>query len=89
MALYMASRQAAAISEGLIAAGVPVSRPAVFVENASLASRRIIATRVGDLASAATQLGGGPALLLLGDVYQDIVAAAEQPLCDAVNRITA
>ena len=88
VALYMASRQATAISEGLIAAGVPALRPAVFVENASLASRRIIATRVGDLASAAAQLGGGPALLLLGDVYQDIVAAAEQPL-RAANRITA
>ena len=89
VALYMASRQAAAISDGLIAAGVPASRPAVFVENASRVSRRMIATRVGDLANAATQLGGGPALLLVGDVYQDIVAAAERPLRDASLRITA
>ena len=89
VALYMASRQAAVISAGLIAVGVPASRPAVFVENASLASRRMIATRVGDLADAATQLGGGPALLLIGNVYHDIVAAADQPLRDTAIRITA
>jgi len=80
VALYMASQQASAISEGLIAAGVPASRAAVFVESASLATQRIIPTRVGTLATAATQLGGGPALLLIGDVYQGIAAAAERAL---------
>lgn len=89
VALYMASRQASEISAGLIAAGVPASRPAVFVENASLPSRRIVATRVGGLAGAARQLGGGPALLLVGDVYGDIVSAAELPLQDTAIRITA
>ena len=89
VALYMASRQAAEISDGLIAAGVAPSRPAVFVENASLASRRMIATRVGDLAEAARQLGGGPALLLVGDVYQEVVAAAEIPTRDQSIQITA
>ena len=89
VALYMASRQAAEISDGLIAAGVAPSRPAVFVENASLASRRMIATRVGDLAEAARQLGGGPALLLVGDVYQEVVVGAEIPTCDQSIQITA
>lgn len=89
VALYMASRQAADISRGLIAAGMPESRPAVFVENASLASRRMIATRVGDLAEAAKQLGGGPALLLVGDVYREIVAAADVPMHDQAIQITA
>lgn len=88
-ALYMASQKAGEISAGLIAAGVPAARPAVLVENASLASRRTIATRVGGLAGAARQLGGGPALLLVGEVYEDIVAAAELPLPDASMRITA
>ena len=78
IALYMASRQAAEISGALIAAGIPASRPAVFVENASLASRRVIPTRVAALAEAAAGLAGGPALLLVGDVYADIVAAAQQ-----------
>ncbi len=89
IALYMASRQATEISRGLIAAGIPASRPAVFVENASLASRRMIATRVGDLAEAAKNLGGGPALLLVGDVYREIVAAADVPMRDQAIQITA
>jgi len=89
VALYMASQKAGEISAGLIAAGVPASRPAVLVENASLSSRRTIATRVGGLAGAARQLGGGPALLLVGEVYEDIVAAAELALPDASMRITA
>ena len=75
--LYMAGRQAGQISAGLVAAGVPAERPAVFVESASLRNRRIVPTRVGFLASAADGLGNGPALLLIGDVYERIVAAAE------------
>ena len=75
IALYMAGRQASVISEGLIAAGVCPSRPAIFVENASRASRRIIATRVGDLAESAKQLGDGPSLLLVGTVYESVVSA--------------
>ncbi len=76
--LYMAGRQADAISAGLVAAGVPGSRPAVFVESASLPNRRVVPTRVGALGSAAQALGDGPALLLIGDVYERIVAAAER-----------
>jgi len=87
IALYMASRQASVISEGFIAAGVCPSRPAIFVENASLPSRRIIATRVGDLAESAQQLGDGPALLLVGNVYESIVSADQQP--GSARRITA
>jgi uroporphyrin-III C-methyltransferase len=75
--LYMAGRQAEAISAGLMAAGVPPARPAVFVESASLPDRRVVPTRVGLLASAADVLGDGPTLLLIGDVYERIVAAAE------------
>ncbi len=75
--LYMAGRQAAAISAGLVAAGVPPTRPAVFVENASLPQSRVVPSRVGALASAASALGDGPALLLIGDVYERLVAAAE------------
>jgi len=75
VALYMAGRHASLISDGLIAAGICPSRPAIFVENASLASRRIIATRVGDLSESAKQLGDGPALLLVGPVYESIVSS--------------
>jgi siroheme synthase len=53
----------------------------VFVENASLASRRIVPTRVGALADAARTLGEGPALLLVGEVYEQVVAAT---LCETL-----
>ncbi len=75
--LYMASRQAQAISDGLIAAGVPAGRPAVFVENASLPGSRMIPARVSTLAQAADALGDGPALLMIGEVYEGIVSQAE------------
>jgi len=76
--LYMAARQAEAITAGLVAAGVPATRPGVFVESASLPSSRVVPSRVGALATAAAALGDGPALLLVGDVYEDVVAAAER-----------
>lgn len=85
--LYMAGRQAEAISAGLLAAGVRPDRPAVFVERASLPERRVVPTRVGALASAAQGLGDGPALLLIGGVYEHIVAAAERR--DAPLQLTA
>jgi uroporphyrin-III C-methyltransferase len=74
----MAGRQAEAISAGLVAAGVPATRPAVFVESASLPNRRVVPTRVGALASAARSLGDGPTLLLIGGVYERVIAAAER-----------
>lgn len=74
--LYMASQQAEAISAGLIAAGVPAARPAVFVENASLPTKRVVACEVGSLAVAARALGDGPTLLLIGEVYEGIVESA-------------
>ena len=75
--LYMASREAAAISAGLMAAGLPATHPTVFVESASLDARRTLPARLGTLEHAARSLGEGPALLLLGKVYEAIVAAAE------------
>jgi uroporphyrin-III C-methyltransferase len=75
--LYMAGQQAQVIRDGLLHAGLPASRPAVFVENASLPGRRVVPARLGNLVEAASQLGDGPALLVVGEVYEAIVAAAE------------
>lgn len=76
--IYMASRQAQAIADGLLAAGIPGSRPVVLVENASQPGERIVATRVRDLPEAVTQLGDGPALILLGEVYAHIVSSGQE-----------
>ena len=78
LALYMAGRQADAISAALLAAGVPASRPAVFVESASLAGGRTLATQISGLAEIAPQLGEGPVLLLIGEVYRPLLAAKSQ-----------
>lgn len=85
--LYMAAGEAQAVSEALMANGVPPSRPAVIVENASSAQRKILPADVGSLAVAAQQLGDGPALVMVGEVYADICSAGfEWPLTAATLR---
>lgn len=71
--LYMAAKQAEDVVLALTLAGVPAHRPVVIVENASKSDRRIIATTVNDLVAATSKLGDGPALVLVGDVYQAIL----------------
>ena len=73
--LYMAAGEAHAVSAALIAHGVPASRPAVIVENAASAQRKIIPADVGSLPAAAQRVGNGPALVMVGEVYADIIAA--------------
>ena len=75
LVLYMASRRAHEVSQGLIAAGVPGDRPAVIVENASLPGERVVASRVADLARDAGSLGSGPALVLVGEAFAAVASA--------------
>ena len=72
--LYMASRQAGRIAEGLLAAA---SRPAALVENATLPNERVVATTIGSLGEAAERLGSGPALILVGDIYAGLAQRGE------------
>lgn len=73
--LYMAAGEAQNVSEALIASGVPASRPVVIVENASSEHRKVIPTDVGNLPTAAQYVGEGPALVMVGEVYADVLAA--------------
>jgi uroporphyrin-III C-methyltransferase len=82
--LYMASRQADAIAAGLLAAGIPANRPAVLVESATLAGERVIVTQVSELPQAAAELGDGPTLMMIGDVYASLALRQEH---DAEARI--
>ncbi|HMN84266.1 MAG TPA: uroporphyrinogen-III C-methyltransferase [Burkholderiaceae bacterium] len=75
--LYMAGRQSELIAAGLIAAGIPAARPVVLVESASLTKRRIIAGRLSRLPQMAGQTGDGPLLMMIGEVYEDLAAAAD------------
>jgi uroporphyrin-III C-methyltransferase len=84
--LYMAAGEAQAVSDALMARGVPASRAAVIVENASHDSRRIIPADVGSLSAAARGIGDGPALVMVGDVYAELQSAmAEVPMPSAFS----
>jgi len=73
----MASRQAPAIAAALVAAGRSPSTPACVVENATLASERIVATTLGALARQAPLALDGPAVLLVGEVFRE--ASSSRP----------
>lgn len=75
LAVYMGKGAAAQVSGGLIAAGLPPSTPVALVENASLAEERVFATRLDLLPlAAATALGDGPALILIGQAIAEVGA---------------
>jgi uroporphyrin-III C-methyltransferase len=69
VALYMASRDTAAVAAALIEAGVPHTRPAVLVENASRPGARLLHAPLHAIGEAAAALGTGPALLLVGEPF--------------------
>jgi len=76
LAIYMGKAAAGEVSRNLIAAGLPAGTPVALVENASLPGERRFHTRLDLLPlAAATALGSGPALLLVG-------AAVSQPRGD-------
>lgn len=70
-AIYMGAGEARAIAAALIAAGKPASTPVAMVESASLPASRALFGRLDQLAPLAAGLGNGPAIILLGAVYQD------------------
>lgn len=68
-AIYMGAGQAAALTAGLLAAGLPAATPAVVVENASSPAVRRFAATLAELPRLATRLGDGPAMILLGAAF--------------------
>ncbi|MBI1397833.1 MAG: uroporphyrinogen-III C-methyltransferase [Betaproteobacteria bacterium] len=78
--LYMAGRDATAVTAALLLAGVPASRPCVVVESATLPGERAWPTPLHGLARTCARIGDGPALVLMGDVYADCLAAADRTL---------
>jgi uroporphyrin-III C-methyltransferase len=84
--MYMAAGQAAAIAGELIARGLPADTPVVIVENASLPEAAQTAMTLNELQHANERMThGGPALLMLGRVFQQHVDARTQ----AVDAATA
>jgi uroporphyrin-III C-methyltransferase len=75
-ALYMASQQAAAVRDALLAAGMRSDTPALIAAGVSLAEERLLAGTLAELPRLAAQVGDAPALLLLGEVFAEAQALA-------------
>ena len=69
VAIYMGAGQARALVDALVRAGRDASTPVVLVEGASLEGSRRISGDLRDLPTLAGGLGGGPAVILLGEVF--------------------
>ena len=81
--LYMAGRDAVLVKDELLRLGVSPRKPVAVVENASVPERKIIAGALAALPELAARCGGGPALLLIGDVF---AAAQEAGLAELLPR---
>jgi uroporphyrin-III C-methyltransferase/precorrin-2 dehydrogenase/sirohydrochlorin ferrochelatase len=74
--LYMATSEAAAVRDRLLADGVDPATPVAIIENGTRPDERISTGRLADLARLATGHIGGPSLIIVGDVA---ARAAVQP----------
>ena len=74
--LYMASHQAAAVRDALLAAGMPAATPAVIAAGVSTPDERSFSGVLAELPELAQKTGGAPALLLLGEVFAEAQALA-------------
>ena len=76
-AIYMGAGEALQIARALIDAGKPATTPVAVLENASLPETRVLAGTLADLPQLAAQLGGGPVLIVLGEVLRSLASAAQ------------
>ena len=85
LAIYMGKAAAQEISVQLIRAGLPADTPVALVENASLADERQFRTRLDLLyLAAASALGDGPAILLIGEAMRPKINCP-QPGLDSMS----
>jgi uroporphyrin-III C-methyltransferase len=83
--IYMGAGLAEEISAELIARGKPKATPLALVESATLPGRRILRGTLADLPALALGTGGGPAVVLLGEVLG--AARAEPVLAEKIEAI--
>ena len=76
--LYMAGGDAAAVLEALLREGMKPAVPVALAENASLDSR-VHAGTLAELPQLAERLEGGPALVLIGEVYAELASQRYLP----------
>jgi uroporphyrin-III C-methyltransferase len=77
-ALYMAAGDAEGVRDALIGVGLPPGTPVVVAENVSLSTSTVRAGTLAELPRLAAGLSGGPALVLMGDVFAGLQAQPER-----------
>ena len=77
--IYMASSEAAAVRDRLLADGVDPATPVAIVENGTRPDERVSTGRLADLARLAAAHLAGPSLIIVGEVAAR-AAAAREPL---------
>jgi uroporphyrin-III C-methyltransferase len=74
--LYMAAGDAEGVKAALIGAGLRRETPVAVAENVSLSDSSVRAGALDELTQRAADFKGGPALVLIGDVFAALQAAA-------------
>jgi uroporphyrin-III C-methyltransferase len=83
--LYMGAELAQAIAARLVARGKPAATPVAVVESASLPERRVLLGTLADLPALADRTGGGPTLLVFGEVLKAALARPNPAFADEIE----
>jgi uroporphyrin-III C-methyltransferase len=78
--LYMAAGEAQAVRDALLRVGLRPDTPVAIAENVSLDSAGVHAGALAGLPALAQRAGSGPALVLIGNVFSALQAAATRDL---------
>jgi len=76
VAIYMGAGDAETVASALIARGRSPSTPVALIENASRADRAVTSGTLATLPALAASRGGGPALIVVGEVVRDVAVEA-------------
>lgn len=76
--IYMGAMHAERVRDALLARGVSVSRPVALVESASAEGQNVVRGRLSALTDLVDQLGQGPAIMIIGDIAAETLAAIDQ-----------
>ena len=82
--IYMGAGQAREIAAKLLAAGLPPAHPVLAVENASLPEARSIALKLAELPTLDDHGLTGPAVIMLGRVFEQQIDTRNTPGLDLV-----
>jgi len=78
--LYMAATDASLVKEVLIKAGLRADTPVAIAESVSSPESALHAGTLAELPQLAARLGGGPALMLVGELFAALQAVAGRDL---------